>query len=211
GRPPFLRRTLRTKTRKRAALAEVARLRVFQRGGVSRRGKVGERLPDDAAQVFHGPLVGEAGFDLAGDLGERRLVLHRQVGEHLAVDLDVRLLEPGHERAVAHSQLAHRCVDARNPQRAHGTLLVAAVAVGVLPRLHHRLFGDAEDVAAAAAEALGLPDYFLVARARRDSTLDSWHGALLTSREASREWRACWSNPPLCCGGAGASSWCSSW
>src|SRR5688572_1440368 len=123
--------------------------------------------------------MSEAGFDLAGDLGERGLVLHREVGEHLAVDLDVRPLEAGHERAVAHSQLAHRGVDARDPQRAHGALLRPAVAVGVLPRLHHRLLGYAIDVAAAAAETLRLGEHLLVARARRDSTLDSWHGALL--------------------------------
>ena len=58
-------------------------------------------------------------------------------------------------------------------------LLVAAVAVGVLPRLHHRLLGDAVDVLAAAAEALGLLEDLLVARARRDSTFDSWHGGSL--------------------------------
>src|SRR5262245_13140526 len=154
----------------------------------------------------------EAGFDLAGDLVERRLVLHRQIGEHLAVDLDVGALEPGHEGAVAHAQLAHRGVDARDPQGAHGALLGAAVAVRVLPRLHHRLLGDAVDVAAAAAEAFRLRQDLLVARARRYSTLDSRHGALLTTSTAA--WNG--SPPCSCCAprwscAAGACSWWSSW
>ena len=58
--------------------------------------------------------------------------------------------------------------------------LCAAVAVGVLPRLHHRLLGDAEDVLAAAAEALGLREDLLVPGARGYATFDSWHGALLS-------------------------------
>src|SRR5262245_1659748 len=154
----------------------------------------------------------DAGFDLAGDLGERRLVLHGEVGQELAVDLDVGLLQPGHEGAVAHSQLAHGGVDARDPEGAHGALLLPAVAVGILPGLHHRLLGDAVDVAAAAAEALRLAEDLLVARARRYSTLDSWHGALLTTSTAA--WNGsppCWCCAPRWSCAAGACSWWSSW
>src|SRR6266446_1051746 len=119
-------------------------------------------------------LMREAGFYLARDLRERRLVHHRQIGEHFAVDLDVGALEARHERAVGHAQLAHRGVDAGDPQRAELALPLAAVAVGVLPRLHHRLLGDPVDVSSAAAEALRLLDDLLVTRARRYSSLDSW-------------------------------------
>src|SRR5205085_5558544 len=129
--------------------------------------------------------VREVRLDLAGDLVESRLVGNGEVREHLAVDVDVGALQARHERAVAHAELAHRGVDARDPQRAEGALLVAAVAVGVLPRLHHRLLGYAIDVLPAAAETLRLLEDFLVARARRDSTLDSWHGALLTTSTAA--------------------------
>src|SRR5688572_11970336 len=125
-------------------------------------------------------LVGDAGLDLVRDARERGLVEHREVGEHLAVDLDLRLLQARHERAVGEAELAHRGIDARDPERPERALAVAAVAVGVLPRLHHRFLGDAVDVAPAAAEALGLGEDLLVARARRYSTLDSWHGASLT-------------------------------
>src|SRR5436189_3624559 len=124
-------------------------------------------------------LMGQTGFDLAGNLRERRLVEHREIGEHLAVNLDVGAPQARHEGGIAHAELAHRRVDARDPQRPEGALLVAPIAVGILPRLHHRLLGDAVDVAAAAAEALRLLQDLLVARARRDSTLYSWPGAPL--------------------------------
>src|SRR6185436_4569589 len=62
--------------------------------------------------------VSEARLDLACDLGERGLVEHREVGEHLAIDLDLGFLHPRHERAVAHAELAHRGVDAGDPERA---------------------------------------------------------------------------------------------
>src|SRR5436853_6787368 len=146
----------------------------------------------------------EAGFDLPGDLGERRLVHHREIGKDLAVDVDVRPLQAGHEHAIGHAQLAHRSVNARDPQRAERALLLATVAVGVLPGLHHRLLGDAVDVLAAAAESLRLLEDLLVARARRYSTLDSGHGALLTtSRAASRGSRLRWSGRPGCAGPPG--------
>src|SRR4030095_2124778 len=72
-------------------------------------------------------LVREAGFDLAFDLGEGRLVGDCQVGEHLAIDVDVRALQAGHEYAVGHSELAHPRVAARDPQGAELALLLAAV------------------------------------------------------------------------------------
>src|SRR5581483_11466752 len=124
-------------------------------------------------------LVRQIRLDLAGDLVEGRLVANGEVREHLAVDVDVGALEARHERAVAHAELAHRRVDARDPQRAELPFLLPAVAVGILPGLHQGLLRDPVDVLAAAAEAFGLLEDLLVARARRYSTLDSRHGALL--------------------------------
>src|SRR3982074_1892336 len=165
-----------------------------------------------AAFLPRGGLVREAGFDLAGDFCESRLVEHRQVREHLAVDLDIGALQARHERAVGHSELAHRRVDAGDPQRAERALLLPAVTVSVLPGLHPRLLGDPVDVAAAAAESLGLLEDLLVARARRYSTFDSWHGALLIPSTAA--WngsRPCWWSPPGWYAAAGAWTWWSSW
>src|SRR5712664_1259084 len=173
------------------------------------RAQRGFRSP---AFLPRGGLVREAGFDLAGDFCESRLVEHRQVREHLAFDLDIGALQARHERAVGHSELAHRRVDAGDPQRAERALLLPAVAVGVLPGLHHRLLGDPVDVASAAAESPGLLDDLLVARARRYSTFDSWHGALLIPSTAA--WNGSlpyWWSRPGWYAAAAAWSWCTSW
>src|SRR5205085_10968301 len=161
-----------------------------------RRAEVGGGARNDALERLQlRSSVREAGLDLARDLGEGGLVHHREVGEHLAIDVDLRLLQAGHEGRIGHAHLARRGVDARDPQRAEGAFSLAAIAVGVLPRLHHRLLGYAIDVLPAAAESLGLLEDLLVAGARRDSTLDSWHGALLRSSTAA--WNG---SPPCWCG-----------
>src|SRR5450631_3963522 len=117
----------------------------------------------------------EARFGLFDDLAERGLVEHREVGEDLAIHVDAGLLQARHELAVRDTRLAGARVDAGDPERAEFALPVAAVAIGVLPRLHHRFLGDAVDVLAAAAETLGLVEHLLVARARRDSAFYAWH------------------------------------
>src|SRR5690606_17061874 len=58
--------------------------------------------------------------------------------------------------------LAHRGVDALDPQGAEIALAVLAVAIGVLQRLLDRLPGDADGVLAAAVETLGLGENLLV-------------------------------------------------
>src|SRR4029453_11385907 len=107
---------------------------------------------------------GQRGFGLLRDLGKSGLVVDGKVREDLAVDVDRCLFETVHEHAVAHSELAHRRVDAGDPQRAEIALLYAPVAIGILPRLHHRFFGDTEYRIAPTAESLRLLQNLLVPR-----------------------------------------------
>src|SRR5258707_1241130 len=123
-------------------------------------------------------------LDLTSDLVEGRFVGHREIRENLAVDVDVRALEARHERAVAHAELSHCGVDARDPQRAERALLVAAVAVGVLPRLHHRLLCFAKEVFSAAPATPGLLADLLFVRPPPHSTLCSFLWALPTTSTA---------------------------
>jgi hypothetical protein len=67
-------------------------------------------------------------------------------------------------------------------QRRESALLVAAVAVGVLVALLHRLHGDADGVLAAAVIALRLLQNFLVAGVRRDAPFDTCHGSASVQR-----------------------------
>src|SRR4029077_11132704 len=93
------------------------------------------------------------------ELTERVRVRHGQIGEDLAVELDLRLLQPGDHLVVREPVLPRAGVDAHDPEPAERALLRLPVAVGVDERvldlllripvarvLHHpvalRLLGD---------------------------------------------------------------------
>src|SRR5436305_1713263 len=91
-----------------------------------------------------GAAVRLSGRGLPGCLGEsaeRLGVAHGDVGQHLAVQLDARGAQAVHELRIAHSVLAGRRVDARDPQATEVALAVAAIAVGVGLGLEQRLLG----------------------------------------------------------------------
>src|SRR6185369_17949106 len=79
------------------------------------------------------------------------------------------------ELRVVQAERPHRGVDALDPERAEGALLVLAVAVGVLHRLFHRLLGDADGVAATAVVALGRLVDLLMLGVRSDAAFDASH------------------------------------
>src|SRR5688572_24740362 len=87
-------------------------------------------------------LDAEGGLRFFNEFDERGLVEHRDVRKHLAVHLDLGLPEPVHEHAVGKPVLAGSSIDAGDPQAAKVALLVAAVAIGILPGAHDRLVGD---------------------------------------------------------------------
>src|SRR6185437_2083507 len=149
------------------------------RGSSSRIGLANKKGALASPFVVLRRLGPEARLGPFDDPGERGLLEHREVGENLAVHLDAGLLQARDELAVREARLTATRVDARDPESAELALLVAAVAVGVLPRAHHRFLGDAVYVLAAAAVTLGLLDDLLVARARRDSTFYAGHGGYL--------------------------------
>src|SRR5687767_8709372 len=119
---------------------------------------------------------GQAGLGLLGDLAERRKVVHREIREDLAVHRDVGLLEAGDQAAVRQPELARRCVDADDPQRAELPLALLAADVRVLVCLGDGLLRDAEDLAAGVVVALRLGNDLLVATTRRDALLYTCHG-----------------------------------
>ena len=136
-----------------------------------------------APPFVRGFRSGQRGFGLLRNLRKRRLVVHRQIGEHLAIDVDRGLAQSVDERAVCHAELAHGGVDPRDPQRAEFALLRPPVAVLVLAGLHHGFLGDPVDVVPAAAETLRLFENLLVPRAGGHTTFYSWHGRSLRVRK----------------------------
>src|SRR5215831_11316727 len=119
----------------------------------------------------------ESGLRLLRERTEGRRVVHRDVGEHLAVDLHAGLVQSVDDAAVGKAVDTRRRVDARDPERAELALVLPPVAVGVLPRLDDGLLRRAIDLAPGIVVALRLTKNFLVTATGRHATLYSCHGA----------------------------------
>src|SRR5690606_9843652 len=141
----------------------------------SRQAKRGHPAPSASRECCRSTR--ERGLGPLGQAGKARLVVHRQIGQDLAVDLDARGLEAVNHLAVGEAHLARRRIDALNPERAEIALSVAPVAVGVLQPLLDPAQRQPETVLAPPPVALGLGDDFLVPRLGGDSTLDPCHAS----------------------------------
>src|ERR1017187_1189386 len=106
---------------------------------------------------------------------KRRFVKHRQIGQDLAIHLDGSLLQAVHQGAVLHPQFPGTGVDTGDPEGTELALALPAVPVLVLPRLHHRFFGNPINGTTTTPVTLGGVENLLVAPARRYTPLDSWH------------------------------------
>src|SRR5918999_3065986 len=104
-----------------------------------------QRAPRWAPREWFDWWIRLGGRTLPGSLGkpsEGVGVVHGDVGEHLAVEIDARAAEAVHELAVRHALAAGGGVDAHDPQAAEVPLAVAAVAVGVGVGLEQCLLGE---------------------------------------------------------------------
>ena len=115
-------------------------------------------------------LLREGRFRLVSQRLEGFRFMHRDISEHLAINLNASLGQAVNEAGIGEIQLAARGVNALNPERAEIALADAAVAISVLASLFHRLIGDAESVFAAAVIAFGFADDFLVAGVGGDAS-----------------------------------------
>ena len=124
-------------------------------------------------------------FISTGSLRNRVLDERREGGwigdgefaEHLSVDLDALLVDLVHEIAVANAVLAAGGADSDDPELSEITLLLSAVAEGVLPRLHHLFVSALEDVLFPAKIAGRLRDDLLVALVAHKATFNSSHNS----------------------------------
>ena len=82
-------------------------------------------------------------------LGKGGLVLGGDVGEHLAVNLDLGRFKALDKSAVGDFIRSAGSVDPHIPQGAEFTLLITAVAVGILPTVIQRILGVAVKFTAA--------------------------------------------------------------
>src|SRR3954470_4146030 len=117
-------------------------------------------------------------------------VANGDVGQHLAVELDLGEAQAVHQLAVAHALLAGGRVDALDPQAAELALAVLAVAVGIRARLEQLLLRPLVARVLLAAVALGPLERRAALLARVDRSLDPAHLPIsFLTRLASSGWR----------------------
>ena len=87
--------------------------------------------------------------------GESGGIVHSQVGENLAVQLDASLLQAVHKHGVGQAVHASSSVDAGDPETTNLALLVATIAIGVLERVLDLLFSSTIGTGLCAIVTLG--------------------------------------------------------
>ena len=70
-------------------------------------------------------------FHLVADSLESLGIIHCEIGEHLAVDLDACLMNKTHQLAVGEVFHTGCSIDSLNPESAEVALFLLAVAVGI--------------------------------------------------------------------------------
>src|SRR3954468_8593382 len=110
-----------------------------------------------------------------GDATERRAVAHGEVGEDLAVDLDVRALKAADQLTVRQAVLPRGGVDPDDPQLTHLALALLPVARGVRERMEERFAGRLDQLRSGAAATLRRLEQALVPLVGGDAPLDSCH------------------------------------
>ena len=116
--------------------------------------------------------VGASRFDNAS---ETFGIVNRDLGQHLAVQLHVRLGQPLDQAAVGDAVCFAGGRDANDPELTIGTLLVLAMDIGHAHRAIHRLRRLAKKLTAGPAKALGQFKAAFAALAGCGCVGCSWH------------------------------------
>src|SRR5690349_11036735 len=144
-----------------------------------------------SGSLRHPPLLHPSSFGLLrrlqrrrgllGDQRERGRILHRELGEDLAIHFDARHLHAVDEGAVAHAVEASGSVDTHDPQLAEIALLGLAIPVGVDPTALDGLLRGLPELGTPTEGALRGLHHLLLALEAHNVRLDAWHGTLSLS------------------------------
>lgn len=116
---------------------------------------------------------------LSEDGVESLVVGNRQIGKHLAVQVDVGGLQAFHKAGIGQTALTHGSGNTSDPETAELALASLAVTVFILPSLVNGVLGVAEEFAAETAETLGTQEDALTALTRGRSISGTWHNLFL--------------------------------
>lgn len=106
---------------------------------------------------------------------EGRRVMQGQIGQYLAVESGVFLVETVDQPRISGAIHPGTGIDPGNPQATEGSFLVLAVAVGITPGLFYRVLGYGVHFAACTEVALGGIHDLFAARPAGDCVYGTWH------------------------------------
>ena len=118
-------------------------------GAGPRREETGEGLKNKPLPFLGKRLALRSGlrlFNCFNNLLECLGLVHRQVGQHLAVEADTFGVEFTHKFGIGHSVVAGCGVDTYNPQAAEVSFLLLAMAVSERKTSFDGVFGDRPNV-----------------------------------------------------------------
>jgi hypothetical protein len=95
-------------------------------------------------------------FDRGNYLVKRRGIGYGQIGENLAIQLNLGLEQPIDENAVAQAALAHCGIDANDPQLAELPFPIAAIPKGIDSGAEESFFGSSQQATTPADKSLHL-------------------------------------------------------
>ncbi len=122
-----------------------------------RRGVVSVRITQKPTQMFMASGV----LHFVADSLESCGLIHCEVSEHLAVDLDAGLVNKTHELAVGKFFLTRCGIDTLDPESAEVALFLLAVAISVSQTFLPSILGDGPHVATASIVTAGKLKDFL--------------------------------------------------
>ena len=149
------------------------------------------RLRSRKQRALRQPVVGAYAFAVRACLAcpaicaNPRGILHRDVGEHLAVDFEAERFQAVHEFAVGNAIQAGGRADALDPQPAELALAYATVAIREAVRAIRGLLHGLVQLALGEEKTLGAPRKLLASRAALGAAFNSGHDFFSCGRARS--------------------------
>src|SRR5260370_71885 len=130
-----------------------------------------------AAAMFQPPLLSRSmrRFGFVDQDGKSGFVLQRDLGQHLAIQIDAALLQTADEFTIRNSRGPASGADAHDPQRTEIALLQAASLVRVALRLLDRFLRGAVEFALGQEKAGGAFERLVAVLSSFWSSFNSWH------------------------------------
>jgi len=99
--------------------------------------------------------LSESGFSLFSDSAESSRIMNSNIGQHLAVQVDLGSFQSVNKSAVGQAMQTSRRINARNPQSTELALTLATVTISILTGFDYSLFGGTVKLATGTVVTFG--------------------------------------------------------